>query len=119
MLVHQAGHREGRLTGEGRGFLPRSQVGLVAFLEFPDEPDQVAADDPVASTVEYGTCTHKLTADADDPLLAESAGPLLDPAARWFGGLHDIPDGAEDRLQLGRPDRNDHRRRPGPDVAAG
>src|SRR2546427_6028761 len=107
MLVHQAGHREGRLTGEGRGFLPRSQVGLVAFLEFPDEPDQVAADDPVASTVEYGTCTHKLTADADDPLLAESAGRPVAPTAHWFWRAPETPDRAGAPLPLSSPGQKD------------
>src|SRR5436190_829782 len=105
--IHQARHREGRLAGEARRFLPGSEAVFVPLLEIPDESDEVSADDAVGSSTEHHTGAHKLTANSDDPFLAESSGRLLDPAARRFRAIDEVADRSEDRLELGRFDRKD------------
>src|SRR5438309_10331135 len=69
--IHQARHREGRLAGEARRFLPGSEAVFVPLLEVSDESDEVSADDSVASTVEDDAGAHNLSWNCHDSFSAE------------------------------------------------
>src|SRR5947208_14543204 len=98
--IHQARHREGRLAGEARCFLPGSEAVFVPLLEVPDESDQVSADDAVGSSTKHDAGAHEPTAYSDDSFLSESPGRPLDPAARRFRALDEVTIRAEYRLEM-------------------